>query len=78
MDLTSDVRKTIQNSKHLKTYKSFRKNVESRRMVNITGQLINKPEFYEVRALKKKLTDYRNDMAPAAIDMSKPHTFRMA
>jgi hypothetical protein len=47
-------------------------------MVNITGQLINKPEFYEVRALKKKLTDYRNDMAPAAIDMSKPHTFRMA
>jgi hypothetical protein len=44
---------------HLKTYRSSKKNIYNRRMINITGELIHRPEFEEVRVLKKKLNEIK-------------------
>ena len=41
-----------QNKKHLKTYKPIKKSIHNRRMVNITGELLAKPEFSQVKLLK--------------------------
>lgn len=47
-------------------------------MVNITGELIHRPEFEEVRQLKKKLRDISHEPGSVAIDNSRPQTYRLA
>lgn len=47
-------------------------------MVNITSDLIHRPEFEEVRQAKKRIASIKGESQTVAIDTTTPHTFRMA
>ena len=49
-------------------------------MVNITGELWRKPEFSEVKVLKKRLNEIKQSESDqgAAIDNRMPKTFKLA
>lgn len=46
-------------------------------MVNITGQLLQKPEFAHVKYLKRRVTQINSEQL-FAVDNSIPATFRMS
>ena len=47
-------------------------------MVNITSDLIHRPEFEEVRQVKKRIASIKAESQTVAIDTSTPHTFKMS
>lgn len=67
-----------QDKQHLRRYKSIRNPIQSRPLVNITCDLINKPEFQEVRNLKKRIQQIRALKSSVGIDMSEPRTYQMS
>jgi len=67
-----------QDKLHLKTYKPIRRSIHNRPLINITSELIHKPEFEEVRVLKKKIKDIKEETQTVAIDMTQPHTYKMS
>ena len=65
-----------QSRKHLKTYKTSKKSIHTRAMVNITSDLLAKPEFGHVKQLRLKLREIQQHKG-YTFDNGEPATLKL-